>query len=203
MKFFHCVFLLALLPLCSYGAAGMFDQYVIVNTGTSSYYDSGASTLNPDFQGTTLGTFTTSDSLLLGGQGKSYKNSGSDVTGMQLFYRLWQGAAGGSFNQLNYAFQIDNVGGTTGDQQWGSDVVGSNTTAFYTGNLLTGLSTGTWNLEVYSQITTNGVNAANPIGTNNGGSNFTASFNVVPEPSRALLLIIGITVLLVRRRRVG
>jgi len=178
----------------------MFDQFIIVNTGSSTYYDIGASTGNPDFLGTNLGSYTTSNSLVLGGQGKSYKNGGSNVTGMRLYYRLWQGTASGSFSQLGYNFQIDNVAGVGGDQQWGTDVAGSNTTAFYTSNLLTGLSSGTWNLEVFSEISTNG----GPIANNNGGSNFTATFSVlpVPEPSRAILLLLGGVGIMFRRRRV-
>lgn len=185
----------------------MFDQFIIVNSGTNTYYDIGATTANQDFQGASLGTFTTSGSLLLGGQGKSYKNNSSDVTGMRLFYRVWQGSPGGSFNQFNYAFQ-SNLGTGPGpdfsvNQQWGSDVAGSNGSAFYTSNLLTGLATGTWNLEVYSQIGTNGVNTANPISNNNNNANFTATFAVVPEPSRTLLLFAGVAAILMRLRRVG
>lgn len=200
MKFARFLLLSVLFPLSGFGAAGMFDQFVIVNTGSSTYYDIGAATGNPDFQGTNLGSYTTSNSLVLGGQGKSYKNGGSNVTGMRLYYRLWQGTASGSFSQLGYNFQIDNVAGVGGDQQWGTDVAGSNGTAFDTGNLLTGLASGFWNLEVYSEISTNG----GPIANNNGGSNFTATFSVlpVPEPSRAILLLLGGVGILSRRRRV-
>ena len=187
-----------------FGSAGMFDQFVIVNTGSSVYYDIGATTGNPDFQGSSLGTFDPSlgGTLTLGGQGKSYKNGGSDVTGMQLFYRIWQGAPSGTFAQLNYNFQIDNVNGTPGDQQWGTDVAGANGTAFFTPNVLTGLTYGSYTLEVYSQITTNGAGGAvNPTLNDRGGSNFTATFNVVPEPSRALLAIVGLGMVVVHRRR--
>ncbi len=199
MKFAHILYLCVMLPLSGYGSAGMFDQFVIVNTGSSTYFDIGAVTGNPDFQGTNLGDFTSGGSLLLGGQGKSYKNGTSDVTGMALYYRVWQGSPGGAFTPLNYAFQI-NIGG--GDQQWGSDVAGANSTAFFTGNLLTGLSAGGYSLEVYSQISTNGQDGAlNPTVNNNGGNNFIASFSVVPEPSRALLGIMGLVLLITRRRR--
>lgn len=199
MKIIHCLFLAALLPLSSFGAAGMFDQFVIVNTGGVAYFDIGATTANPDFQGATLGTFTSSSSLLLGGQGKSWKNSGTDVTGMQLFYRIWQGTPSGSFSQFNYAFQF-NIG-VGGDQQWGSDVAGANGSAFYTGNLLNGLANGNYNLEIFSRITTNGVNAASQIFNNAGGNNYTASFSVVPEPSRVLFGLLGLGALVFRRRR--
>ncbi len=100
-----------------------------------------------------------------------------------------------------YAFQIDNHGGTPGDQQWGTDVAGSNGSAFYSANVLTGLANGVYSLEVYSQITTNGVDAANPIKNDNGGANFTATFTITPEPSRAVLSLLGLGLICLRRRR--
>lgn len=187
----------------SFGAAGIFDSFAIVNTVSNTYFDVGAVTLNPEFQGANLGSFTAGlDNLKLGGQTKTYKNSGTDVTGAGIFYRVWTGSPSGSFNALAYTFQIDNVGGTPGDQQWGTDVAGGFAgPAYYTSNILTGLSNGTYNLEVYTRITTNGVNAASEIFNNNGGSNYTATFTVVPEPGTGLLFAIGLTALVVLRRR--
>lgn len=193
---------LVALPLGGNAATGLFDQFVIINTGSNTYYDIGASTANADFQGANLGTFDpgTGSTMSLGGQGKSFKNSGSDVTGMQLQYRIWQGTESGSFIPLSYAFQ-SNIGGG-GDQQWGSDLAGANGTAFYTpGNLLAGLANGIYTLEVFSQISTNGNNTADPVFNNAGGANFEATFTVVPEPSRALLGLIGLAGILSRRRR--
>jgi MYXO-CTERM domain-containing protein len=190
------------LPVSSFAATGLFDQFVIINTGSQTYYDIGASTGNPDFQGSNLGTFNpgTGSTLSLGGQGKSFKNDSSDVTGMQLLYRIWQGTESGAFTPFSYAFQ-SNLG-PPGDQQWGSDVAGANGTAFYTpGNLLSSLANGTYTLEVLSRITTNGVNTANPVNNDNGGANFEATFSVVPEPSRAMLGMLGLSGLLFRRRR--
>ena len=182
----------------------MFDQFVIVDSGSTGFYDIGAATGNPDFDGSNLGSFDVAagGTLRLGGQGKSFKNNGTDVTGMQLMYRVYQGAPTGSFTPLSYAFQIDNFGGTPGDQQWGTDVAGSNATAFFTGEILAGLANGSYSLEVFSQITTNGVNESNPVLNNNGGSGFVATFSVVPEPSRALLAFVGMGTLIMRRRRV-
>ena len=203
MKHF-CVFFLALVvaPFAAQGAAGMFDQYVIVDSGsTPSFYNIGAA-FNPDFQGASLGSFdvATGGTLRLGGQGKSFKNNSTDVTGMQLMYRVFQGAPTGSFTPLSYAFQID-FGNLGNDQQWGSDVAGSNGSAFFTGEILAGLANGSYSLEVFSQITTNGVNESNPVLNNNGGSGFVATFTVVPEPSRAILAFLGLGTLIMRRRR--
>ncbi len=85
------------------------------------------------------------------------------------------------------------------DQQWGGDVQGNNGTLALSTNVIP-LSAGAYTLEAYSQIATNSVNAANPIGNVNGGSNYRANFTVVPEPSSAPLGLLG-SLLLLRRRR--
>jgi len=183
----------------SFGAAGIFDSFAIVRLASNTYYDIGATTANPEFQGANFGSINSgTGNLQLGGQTKTFKNSGSDVTGARIWYRIWSGTPGGSFTSLNYAFQLNLV--APGDQQWGSDVAGSNATAFYTGNLVTGLLNGNYTLEVYTEISTNGVNAANPIASNNGGSNFQANFTVVPEPSTWMLLAGSLTLVMVFRR---
>jgi hypothetical protein len=186
---------LLLTPLASYGAAGMYDQFVIVNTTGNTYYDIGALTENPDFQGSTLGSYMNTDTLRLGGQGKNYKNSGTDVNGMQLWYRVYEQAAiPGSFSQLNYAFKTDFGGGY---QEWGTD----GGSPYYTSNFLTGLLNGTYTVEVFSTITTDGFNEATTVYNSNSGNNFKASFTVVPEPSRAVLLLGGLGAMVFRRRR--
>ncbi len=192
---------LVALPLSGHAATGLFDQFVIINTGTNTYYDIGASTANAEFQGSNLGTFNPGggSTMSLGGQGKSFKNNGSDVQGMQLFYRIWQGTESGGFTPFSYNFQ-SNIGGG-GDQQWGSDVSGANLSAFYTPNLISSLLNGTYTLEVYSQINTNGVNTDNPVYNSNSSNNFEATFTIVPEPSRSLLGLAGLALISLRRRR--
>lgn len=185
-----------------FAGGGIFDDFVIVNTSSDTFYDMGASSANADFQGADLGVFNTTDNLQLGGQTKTFKNNGTDVTSASLFYRIWTGSESGAFTQLSYAFQIDNVGGTANDQQWGTDVAGSNASAYYTSNLLSGLSAGDYTVEVYTEITTNGVDAASPIASNNGSANFEATFTVVPEPGSFALLagIAGLAFVALRRR---
>ena len=184
----------------SFGAAGIFDSFAIVRLASNTYYDIGATTANPEFQSASFGTINSvTGNLQLGGQTKTFKNSSSDVTGARIWYRVWSGTASGSFTSLNYAFQLNLV--SPGDQQWGTDVAGSNTTAFFTSNLVSGRANGNYTLEVYTEISTNGVNAANPIAINNGGSNFQATFTVVPEPATWGLLAGSLTLAVVFRRR--
>lgn len=187
----------------AFGAAGMFDSFVFTTTtgGTPlAFYDIGASTGNPDFQGSDLGTFTVGSSTLqIGGQQKSYKNNFTDVTGHSISWRVWSGSPGGSFSAVSMPFQF-NIGGG-GDQQWGGDSQGSNSDPIeLSTNVLSGLTNGDYTLEVFSQINTNGVNADSIIYNNVGGSNYRATFTVIPEPSAVLLGGLGLLGLLRRRR---
>ncbi|NJL75166.1 MAG: T9SS type A sorting domain-containing protein [Saprospiraceae bacterium] len=182
------IFLLLCLGLSCYAsscfaAGGFFDSFVIVNAnGTTTYYDLSANSANANYQGTAnLGNMSPSaQSLILGGQIKTFKNNGTDITGVSIFYRIYpQGSPSGSFIQIPYSFQIDNVNGTPGDQQWGTDIAGSNVTDDGV-NVLNGstLPAGIYTLEVYVRITTNGVNAASEIFDSNSSTNYQANFVV-------------------------
>ncbi len=171
-----------------YSAAGIFDSFVIVE---GTFYDIGATTANDDFQGFNLGTFDkTTDDLDLGGEQKSFKNNGTDVTGHLLSYRLYSGAPSGSFTDISYGFQSNLI--NPGDQQWG--------TASATAVDLSALGNGTYTLEVFSRITTNSVDSGAEVFNNNGGSNYTATLEVVPEPSTFALLSLGFGALCMVRR---
>lgn len=164
-----------------YASGGFFDSFAIIRAnGVTNYYDLNATTGNPDYQGQpNLGTMTPADhALILGGQIKTYKNNGTDVFGASIFYRIYpQGSPGGVFIEIPYSFQADL--GVPGDQQWGTDVNGSNLIDQGV-NILAGstLPAGVYTLEVYVRVTTNGVNESAQLFDSRGGSNYQADFIV-------------------------
>jgi hypothetical protein len=181
---------LALVLFCFIGvtsinaAAGFWDSFAIlnVNGGGNSYFDLSASTDNTDYQGHFIGTMSANaHSLVLGGQIKTWKNNGTDVTGVSIFYRIFPDntSPSGGFTEIPYAFQLDNLGGTFGDQQWGSDVSGSNVADIGV-DILAGsnLTVGTYVLDIYVKITTNGVNADPALYDSRYSQNYQATFEV-------------------------
>lgn len=183
----------------AHAAAGIFDELIWTTSdspfafGSATFYeiDSDNSGLfgAAEFDGADLGTFTVGETLYLTGEQKSFKNNGSDVTGHTLYWSL---DGGSSFLGLNYNFEAD-LGG--GDQRWGRANDGG-----LTANILDGLTAGNYTLSVWSSISTNGVDADAEIFNSNGGSNYNATFTVVPEPATALLGGLGLLALLRRRR---
>lgn len=192
----------------AHGAAGIYDSFVFTSTDAatiSNFYNLGG-TGNADFDGADLGTFNPllGDTLFVSGQAKSFKNNGTDVTGHSLFYRI---VGDLNFSSVSLPFQW-NPGDSGapgnlnnfGDQQWGGDIQGANNSFVVSGNVLSGLTPGDYQLEVYYEITTNEVDAPLTIAENNSNNNFMASFAVVPEPSTGLLGGLGLMLMLRRRR---
>ena len=189
--------------ISSYGATGIFGSYVEIWDGTTSTIYKGENFSSvPNFQGAAFGTFNSlSGTLLIGNaQIDTFKNGGGDVTGGNLQYRVYKtGGSIGSFSTQTFSFQnnatFTDLGGMSitgsGDQGWGNtgDI-----------NILTLASAGNGNytVEIFFQATTN----EGARFSNNGGSNFKATFDVVPEPATwALLAFSLMTVIIFRRRR--
>jgi hypothetical protein len=178
----------------SHAATGVFGSYVGINengSGNTWYSILDFGTDVTDFQGVDFGTFdiTTSDSLQISAfELETFKNSGGDVTGVELQYRVYeQSTTPGTFNVVsggflaNSTFTAANGDSVTGfgDQKWGVSPTAT------LGDLLAGTSAGnTYNVEVFTRAFTNEGDRF----VNNGGSNFTASFTVVPEPSSLIML---------------
>ncbi len=162
--------------------AGIYEGYVIIdiNGGGNAYYDLGASTPNPDFQGASLGTFIigTNTLTLRGAQNKTFKCSGGDVTGGDGFYRIYKvGNTPGSFTSSGaMGFVSNDAGGCGGNQTWEKSDA--------TINVLNELAPGNYQIEVYNRASTN-------IGDqfdSNGGANYIASFTVVASSSNPVVV---------------
>ncbi len=130
--------------------------------------------------------------VLTGGEADTFKNGASNVTGADLVYRIYPtGSPSGAFTSLNLPFNTDLTGG---DQKW--------QTLSATTDLLAGLANGNYTLEVYVHSSTN--EGDRYLNGNPPGSNYIATFSVVPEPS-SLALIAGPALLgawfFLRRRR--
>lgn len=193
MKFRSWIIAVAVLGAGNaFAASGVFESYGIlkINASTNVYYDMQATTGNPDLQGASLGTFDVSIGntlTLVGGELKTFKNGLSDVFGAKYDYRVYKvGDTAPSFSEFDLGFN-SNLG-VGGDQKW--DNTGANV------NLLTGLSNGNYILEAFSYANTSDGTSY----SNNGGGNYTATFSVVPEPASAVLGLLGMTMLLRRRK---
>lgn len=172
----------------AFAAAGISDAFSIVN---GQFYDLGATTGNPDYQNAFLGAFDpATGQIRLGGQQKSFQNGSTDVFGSFLQYRIYLTLAGpgGSFSSIGEPLQFNLA--IPGERQWGTEPQGSNTTDRAVTISLAGFAPGSYTLELSSFIITNGSGADRQINNDNGGSNFQASFVVVPEPS-SLTLVAG------------
>lgn len=230
MKKFIPLLLLAIASLFSAGTAlgqaGIFTgtMGISANGGPLSWYPLASQTNNGPglFNGANLGTFdiTTGQALsLAGAEGLIFKNAGADVLSVTLNYRIYltagspgsfltaprdftnqSGIGSGSVNDANG--NVFSPGAGFQNQKWANNPGGSPIPL----NVLTGLVNGNYTLEVFFAGTTNGLGGATSnIFLNNGGTNYKATFSVVPEPS-SLTLLAGPVLLgawfFVRRRRV-
>ncbi len=148
--------LLGLSPAKSVRAAtGIFANSVTLNSkggGNTTYRLLTATPFNDSQPAlpASLGTFQTSETLVLaGGQVWTFKNSGGNVTGATVRYRVYSCTASGSYTDVGLAFGA-NIGGG-GDQRW---ELFSNTT-----NLIapggTPLAEGDYTLEIIGVASTN------------------------------------------------
>ncbi len=134
-----------------FAGSGVFEYYLDTKLGgtTKNHGSYGGGTA---FAGDNLGTVpNTSTPLIIDLTGlKTYKNSGSNVTGATLFYRVYRtGTTAPAFSSQNLPFFANLA--SAGDQEWqnGADI-----------NLLAaslsgpGMSAGTYNVDVYITAST-------------------------------------------------
>ena len=177
---------------------GIFAGYAVldINGNNDQFYklQNPNDTTNPTFQGADLGTFDPNVNSLFfsGGELQTFENGGSDVTGASIHYRVYvTGSPTGSYTSFNLPY-AGAWGSTAGDDRWQSLAPSD--------NLLSNLAPGSYTLETFiSASSTDG-----SLFLSNGGSNYQATFTVVPEPSTVSLLA-GPAILgawfFVRRRR--
>ena len=154
-----------------YADTGIYQSYVVVNSGSNEYK---AST---DFNGFNIGTFNIGDSYLLnGGEIKTWKDNGGDITGAYLYYRIYKdGETASSYIEVSLPWAENNVDGSSNNQKWAK--TNSNI------NILSGLTGGYYKIEVYFKATSNQGDRF----SNNGGANYIANFTVT-EPVDEIVL---------------
>lgn len=184
------VLLLAVLGFAtgSIAQSGIFESYAILDIGAgNAYYDLQATTGNPDFQGTNLGSFVQCSGTLQikGAQNKTFKCAPCDITNSTLFYRVYPtGSPSGAFIPVNLNFFANLGGGGCGnDQQWDNVLAGSPASI----NLLAGRAPGNYTLEVYTEAAYTGCGSGTH-SSNNGGANYKATFDVTLGASCPILV---------------
>ena len=163
-----------LLPVQSQAAWGIFQSYVILDSGSGDQYLAGG--LNADgataFAGTDLGDFTAADALTLnGGELKTYKNGSSNVCGGTLNYRVYaSGDTPGAFTAL--ALPYDSELANPGDQKWAATGAGI--------DLLGALPAGDYVVELYWDASGDDAGGCSDTKYDSDfGNNFTATFSII------------------------
>jgi len=185
MKRIILVSALVCVALTAFADWGLYDSdrsWLAIDDGSETWYslwNEGTGTFN----GQDLGDFETTDTLdITAFDVKTWKNGDSNVTGIEYFYTVYTGTRDNpSFTSMGGGW-LEDLGG--GNQKWGASSLSF--------DLLDGTSAGnTYTVEVYGHIT--GTPGSGTGGTdqydNNDGDidNYSATFDVIPEPSTMLM----------------
>ena len=199
MKNISISFILTLLIAASAYSQSIFNGYAYVSDTTAGtdtiWYNLSGSGQSSSLQGADLGDFSTN--LWLGGQTGFWSN-GSGTQFVTLNYSITgQASASGT---VNYAFQYFEGPAGTNNDQWGTDANGANASDLSVDLIAAhSLAAGDYNLVVYVEgKANNNVSAFD----SNGGSNYSATFTVVPEPTSFALLLgfAGLCFVMYKRR---
>jgi len=191
--------LLSLLVAATAYSQSIFNGYAYVSDTTAgtdaTWYNLSGAGQSSSLQGADLGDF--SNNLWLGGQTGFWSN-GSGTNFVTLSYSITgQASASGT---VSYAFQYFEGPAGSNNDQWGTDVNGANTSDLSVDLIAThSLAAGDYNLVVYVEGKANNGTSAYD---SNGGSNYNATFTVVPESSTYALIagILCMFYLMLKRR---
>ena len=197
----------AFFPQISHAGTGWNPSYnYIFNGAADVYYDlNGSGQPAGNFNNANLGTYNTSlasglgSSLFLNSQINAWADGGDSYSNFSLWYRVYSGSASGTFTQIS-AGSIYKIGGNN----WQGLATGA--------NLLVGRANGTYTVETYLSRTHNwsGGSQINYLLTSGNTTSipssnyFTATYQVIPEPSTYALLTLaagGLGAHVIRRRR--
>lgn len=183
------------------GNRGIFDAFITVKIKSANDIiyrlkdpTSGSTSIYNDFQGD-IGTFFDTESLIIrGGDTKTYKNSGCDITGSGLYYYVHPINTTNqvplrNFTRIDQPFfaNLNNPPYSPGDQQWGN---ANNPTNLI--NVLQGLTPSrSYVIDVFVaadvQNCNNGDNGpGNMIYFSNGSRNYQVTFTLLPDPNPPL-----------------
>lgn len=172
-----------------FGATGFWGDHTIAANG-QNYLAVGSTTpqLSAGFGSLTQGGVFDIQGFKL----NTWEDNGSVITHMTLFWSIDNFA---TKNQI----QIDPAPSKSGNDRFWE--VQSATQNLLTNNGVGALTNGSYTFSAYWEGYTNGTNTYGNIFQNNGGSNYTATFTVVPEPTGALACLLIGAGLLRRNRR--
>jgi hypothetical protein len=152
MKKLFTLVVFAFLSQAALAGTGVFEYYLDTKLGSTprshGNYSGGLA-----FAGDNLGTVsTTATPLIIDLTGlKTFKNGTGDVTGANLFYRVYlTGATAPTYSMLNLPFKANL--GSPGDQEWQSSTDVNLLAASLVG---AGMSPGTYKVDVYIVASTN------------------------------------------------
>lgn len=175
-------------------AQSIFNGYAYVSDTTAgtdtTWYNLSGSAQGSSLDGANLGTF--SNALWLGGQTGFWSDS-QGVNFIEMGYSITGTATANG--TIAYAFQSYSAP----NDQWGTDVNGAITSDIST-NLISAhsLTAGSYNISVYVQ---GAANNRSSIYDSNSGSNYNATFTVVPEASTyALFAGLGVLAFVLTKR---
>lgn len=164
----------------AFGATGFFGDHVIV-AGNTNYVAIGSGTpqLSDGFGSLTQGGVFNIQGFKL----NTWEDNGSAITYMNLFWSVDNFAT-------THQVQIHPAPAKSGNDRFWE--IQSATQNLLNNNGVGTLANGNYTFRAFWEGYTNGFNTPGNIFQSNGGSNYTANFTVVPEPTGALAcLLIG------------